>query len=270
MDPSEVARRLEHRLLVFGARHRSQPDRHTPGWSEATRADWLDVLFEVERALTQPLGSLPRSLLIQVRVVLEAEMERATKTGQAPPDVDRRLARAFVGVARRLRAKPRRETPPVEKGETAFMWPVSPIILTSRFGYRRDPIYRDGRIAFHAGIDLAGRTGDPVQATRPGEVLVAGWKGGYGRAVFVQHTGGFVSVYGHLSRVLVETGTFVDKGQPIGLMGSTGRATGSHLHFEVRLGSTPLNPLDILNAIRPVEPLATVDGRSSESPISGP
>lgn len=261
LDPKAVATRLERELLSFGARRRALAAQPGTQWSEAAKAEWFAILVEVERALTQPLGTLPRTLLIQVRVVLEAEMERTTtKRGPAPKTLDRQLARAFVGVAQRLRARPKTQERE-KRSEPLFAWPVSPIILTSGYGYRRDPIYRDGRLGFHAGIDLAGRTGDPIQAARAGEVLVAGWKGGYGRAVFIQHTRGLTTVYGHLSRVLVSPGTFVEKGQAIGLMGSTGRATGSHLHFEIRLGSTPMNPLEILNASEPLAPLA---GRKGE------
>lgn len=258
LDPAEVASRLERALLVFGARQRAR-GRSGRAWTDSMRAEWSGILNEVELAFTQPLGVLPRNLLLQVRVVLETEMETFTrKGGPAPEKLERRLAVAFSNVARRLRA--RRATAPEEplpSGSVAMGWPVSPIILTSGFGYRRDPVIRDGRVNFHAGIDLAGRRGDPVLAAREGEVIGAGWKGGYGRAVFIQHAGGYVTVYAHLSDVLAKLGTFVDEGSPVGLMGRSGRATGSHLHFEVRRGGTPVDPLEFLRRRSRPSPLVS-------------
>lgn len=258
LDPQEVAARLERALLVFGARRRATAPAGRR-WTDSVRAQWSGILAEVERAFTQPLGSLPRNLLVQVRVVLETEMETLTRNhGPAPKKLERRLALAFSHVARRLRA---RRPQPTEAsrvaGAVVLTWPVSPVILTSGFGYRRDPIFRDGRLNFHAGVDLAGRKGDPIVAAREGEVISAGWKGGYGKAVFIQHPGGYVTVYAHLSTVLTKRGAFLSEGNPVGLMGSSGRATGSHLHFEVRRGGTPMDPMEFLRRGSQRPPLAT-------------
>jgi murein DD-endopeptidase MepM/ murein hydrolase activator NlpD len=205
---------------------------------------WRRVLTEVERALEQPAGALPRRLLIQTRVVLEAERDRASDP--PPDDIAERVRQAFVRVARRLQNPSDARDEGAAPGQLTLSWPVSPIILTSGFGHRPDPIHRDGRIGFHAGVDLAGHRGDEIYAAAKGEVIFAGRKGGLGRAIFVQHAGGFVTVYAHLSRALVVPGTLVDRQTCVGLMGSTGRATGAHLHFEIRFGGVPLDPLEHL------------------------
>lgn len=119
----------------------------------------------------------------------------------------------------------------------AFIWPARGT-LTSRFGWR----YR----RHHEGIDLASPRGTPIYAARDGVVEFSGWKGGYGKVVFVQHGGGVVTVYGHASSLLVQAGQPIKKGQLIARVGCTGRCTGSHLHFEVRVNGRAVNPLSYL------------------------
>ncbi len=120
--------------------------------------------------------------------------------------------------------------------------------LSSRFGLRRDPL--GGRTRLHAGIDIPGPLGTPVRAAQAGEVRRAGNAGDYGRMIEIDHGNGFRTRYAHLSRIGVRPGERVAEGQTIGLMGSTGRSTGSHLHFEVRRGGTILDPLDYLGPSR--------------------
>ena len=113
--------------------------------------------------------------------------------------------------------------------------------ITSGFGYRRSPF--DASREFHAGIDIAAPSGTAVHATAAGTVRMASWNGGYGNVIFLDHGFGFVTVYAHLSRISVRVGQTVDKGQVIGLVGSTGRSTGPHLHYEVRVGGATVNPM---------------------------
>lgn len=113
--------------------------------------------------------------------------------------------------------------------------------LSSGFGWRRDPIL--GRRALHSGIDIPGPLRSPVLAAAGGVVLFAGKAGGYGNMIEVDHGGGLATRYAHLSRLLVGTGAQVARGQEIAMMGSTGRSTGSHLHFEVRLNGQATGPL---------------------------
>ena len=115
-------------------------------------------------------------------------------------------------------------------------------ILTSGFGNRISPI--SGTMRFHAGIDIGSDSGTPVVAAAGGEVVQAGYMGGYGYAVIIYHGGGFSTVYGHLSKFAVSTGQKVQRNQIIGYVGSTGYATGPHLHFEVRINGVLQNPFN--------------------------
>lgn len=113
--------------------------------------------------------------------------------------------------------------------------------LSSRFGRRADPFHRSARM--HYGIDIPGRAGTPVQAADGGVVRFAGRAGGYGNLVEIAHADGLTTRYGHLSRILVSAGTPVARGDTVALMGSTGRSTGNHLHFELRADGRALDPL---------------------------
>ena len=118
--------------------------------------------------------------------------------------------------------------------------PVRTNSVTSEFGSRWHPI--SGGYRFHTGLDLAAPQGAAVAATSPGTVVVAGWCGGYGQCVTIDHGGGVLTLYGHLSRIDVAPGQRVGQGQPIGLVGSTGRSTGPHLHYEVRINGQAVDP----------------------------
>ncbi len=129
------------------------------------------------------------------------------------------------------------------------LWPVDGV-LRSSFGGRSDPFSGEG--AFHTGIDLAAQTGTPVRATADGVVENAGWAGDYGKLVIVDHGNGLQTYYAHLSQFLIVPGQEVSRGQVIALSGETGRATGPHMHYEVRLGGTPVNPYKYLARSRTV------------------
>lgn len=120
---------------------------------------------------------------------------------------------------------------------------ISPVrgILTSGFGYRADPMTH-GR-GNHQGIDIAASYGQPVHASGDGLVLQAGEQGGYGKAVFLAHGFGLTTRYGHMSAITVRPGQRVKRGDVIGRVGSSGRSTGPHLHYEVRVDGEPLNPV---------------------------
>ena len=120
-------------------------------------------------------------------------------------------------------------------------WPVSFTRLTSGFGLRMHPI-EQGQL-FHAGVDLAAPAGSPIVATADGTVGRAGWSGGYGLMVAIAHGGGMQTRYAHMSRLAVAPGQAVRQGQVIGYVGSTGRSTGPHLHYEVRVNGVAVNPL---------------------------
>lgn len=129
------------------------------------------------------------------------------------------------------------------------MWPRLAKI-NNEFGFRRNPF--GGRsYEFHQGIDIDGESGDPIVSPANGTVLKAGWQGGYGYLLELDHGNGLTTRYGHLSKIQVQVGDVVQRGQEIALVGSTGRSTGPHLHYELRLNDKPINPRRFL----PPEPV---------------
>ncbi len=126
--------------------------------------------------------------------------------------------------------------------------PVDHYFVASNFGIRRDPF--NNRLAMHEGLDLANALLSPVLATSPGVVVYAGWNGGYGRMVEIDHGLGVHTRYGHLARIDVKVGDTVDYREQIGLLGSSGRSSGPHVHYEVRVDGRPLDPMNFLKAGR--------------------
>jgi murein DD-endopeptidase MepM/ murein hydrolase activator NlpD len=126
--------------------------------------------------------------------------------------------------------------------------PVPGAAVTSRFGYRTDPFLK--RPAMHAGVDLRADSGTPVRATAPGKVVSAGWSGGYGRMVEIEHAQGLTTRFAHMSKILVGKGQKVAAGTVIGMAGSTGRSTGPHLHYETHRGGRAVDPTAFLEASR--------------------
>jgi murein DD-endopeptidase MepM/ murein hydrolase activator NlpD len=124
--------------------------------------------------------------------------------------------------------------------------PATPLALSSGFGVRSDPF--NGAAALHAGLDITGDRGQPIHAAAAGRVITVGQQGGYGNLVVVDHGHGIQTRYGHLSGFDVRPGQIVTRGQQIARMGSTGRSTGDHLHFEVRVNDRAVNPRRFLEA----------------------
>ncbi len=135
--------------------------------------------------------------------------------------------------------------------KTPFAMPVRDAVrYTSSFGYRRDPFGRGTRR--HEGQDFAGAYGTPIYATADGTVSHAGWSSGYGRLVTIKHANGFETRYGHLSQLRVSVGEKVSRGARIGDMGNSGRSTGTHLHYEIRISGTAKNPMSFIKAAQNV------------------
>jgi len=131
-----------------------------------------------------------------------------------------------------------------DRGYTPSLWPVVGK-LESSFGGRRNPFGGSG-FEFHTGQDIDAQTGDPVVAGATGTVTFAGVQNGYGNLVVIDHGGGLTTRYGHLSHIDVAQSQTVSRGQFIGRVGSTGRSTGPHLHYEIRINDEPVNPLQYL------------------------
>jgi murein DD-endopeptidase MepM/ murein hydrolase activator NlpD len=122
--------------------------------------------------------------------------------------------------------------------------------INNEYGFRRNPF--GGRTyEFHAGLDIDGERGDLVLAPANGVITKAGWQGGYGNLIEIDHQNGLTTRYGHLSRIEVQVGDAIGRGQLLGLVGSTGRSTGPHLHYELRLNDKSINPRRFL----PPEPV---------------
>ena len=137
---------------------------------------------------------------------------------------------------------------PLARADRQFAWPVTAGMVSSPFGLRNG--------VMHDGVDIVGGTGTPVRAADDGTVIFVGHLHGYGNAVILQHTDGYVTVYGHNQRNLVRYGAHVVRGQVIAELGATGRATGPNLHFEVRFHGQPQNPLAYLPQPPPTSGIA--------------
>lgn len=140
--------------------------------------------------------------------------------------------------------------------------PAASMMMSSGFGYRTDPFTGSG--AMHAGLDFMGPVGTPIRAAAEGKVVFAGFNGGYGNTIEIRHANGLVTRYAHLSGLNVRRGQMVERAVQIGRMGSTGRSTGSHLHFEVRLNGQAINPRKFLEANPDVLKVQTVAGHRAD------
>jgi murein DD-endopeptidase MepM/ murein hydrolase activator NlpD len=131
-------------------------------------------------------------------------------------------------------ASPTIDNSNVNRSHPAFLYPLTtPAPVTSRFGWRTHPL--TGSRRFHSGMDIGAPANAPVVATSAGTIISAGWNGGYGKAVIIQHSDRQQTLYGHLSEISVQAGQTVAQGTIVGLVGSTGNSTGPHLHFESRM-----------------------------------
>lgn len=157
------------------------------------------------------------------------------------------LSSTAIRAGQRLRIVPGTDlvravpAPPPSSRAGVMQWPLHGE-LTSRFGYRR---LRIGGSNMHYGIDIDGDIGDPIRAAVGGSVVFSGWQGGYGNLVVVE-SGGAEYFYAHANALLVKVGDVVEMGQVVATVGTTGRVTGSHLHFEIRVNGNPVDPLPIL------------------------
>jgi murein DD-endopeptidase MepM/ murein hydrolase activator NlpD len=133
------------------------------------------------------------------------------------------------------------------------IWPVNGRLMGG-YGVRSDPFSGEG--AMHTGVDITAPLGTPVHATADGIVIHAGWNNGYGRCVIVDHGNNYQTWYAHLSRMDVMEGEEIRQGEILGAVGVTGRSTGAHLHYEVRIGSTPVNPYRFLARARSIQTAA--------------
>ncbi len=172
-------------------------------------------------------------------------VQRLRSDRRALESIEAQLARDNLAIqqllAQRLGYVPQGPPPLPRSGRLAY--PIRAPI-TSHFGWRIHPIL--GTRRFHTGTDFGADFGTLIYAAHSGTVVLAGWSGGYGQTVILDHGGGLTTLYAHAQRLLVREGQFVQQGQPIAEVGSTGLSTGPHLHFEVRVNGEPTDPLAYL------------------------
>nr|WP_223217224.1 M23 family metallopeptidase [Rhizobium cauense] len=186
-------------------------------------------------------------VLTRFRISVPAERTKQDDTAVGGPYVEPEGADDFDNSLSQLDdALTRLETVRNTAESLPFQNPAVGKEITSSFGNRRDPFL--GRLALHSGIDFRFAPGEKVRPTAPGKVIAAGWTGGYGNMVEVDHGNGISTRYGHMSEILVRVGDKVDRGEVIGLAGSTGRSTGTHLHYEVRQDGRAVDPIYFMNA----------------------
>jgi murein DD-endopeptidase MepM/ murein hydrolase activator NlpD len=163
--------------------------------------------------------------------------------GPAMPVESESLA-ALESKMNRIERDLRRYEREIGNTHTPSIWPVSGT-LESGFGGRRNP-FGGSSYEFHSGQDIDAVWGSPVIAGAKGTVTFSGWQNGYGQLVVIDHGGGLTTRYGHLSAIAATVGQAIQRGQFLGRVGSTGRSTGPHLHYEVRINDQPVNPLQYL------------------------
>lgn len=192
-----------------------------------------NIAEERRRAAEERLADLRRVLADQTR--LKSALESRIAQFSAEVDALSREEASLSAVIKARQAAVIRNAP--LKVGSGLAWPTSGS-TTSAFGERW------GRL--HAGLDIANDVGTPIRAAQAGTVILAGWNGGYGNSVVIDHGGGLSTLYAHASRVRASEGQVVSQGDLIADMGSTGNSTGSHLHFETRLNGSPRNPIEYL------------------------
>jgi murein DD-endopeptidase MepM/ murein hydrolase activator NlpD len=222
-------RRLEvERVELSNNVSRAQRDRAQLAGLADERAQLVQVAEEQRRSTAHEVAEL-EDLTAAQEAALEKLIVEEQRIEEARREADLR--------ARKLRGEP---IPP-QLGAPAYLsWPVSGPI-TSPFGMRPNP-FGGGGFEFHTGLDIGAPMGATITAAAGGRVLSAGPYGGYGNLIIIDHGGSMVTLYGHCSQIFVGKGQDVQRGQAIGAVGMTGRATGPHLHFEVRIDGKPVDP----------------------------
>ena len=223
--------------------------------TEALKADLADARAAAtgqRDVVAERKAGVEAALREQERLHTEAAAEQSRQEGllarvnATQAEHEARIAslrRESDDIAAMLRARQASQQVTVS-GRGVLGSPLASPVISSRFGTRVHPIFGTSRL--HAGVDFSAGTGTPILAAGNGTVVFAGWKGGYGNTVVIDHGGATATLYGHQSRIAVANGQAVKRGQVIGYVGSTGFSTGPHLHFEVRVNGTPVDPVGYL------------------------
>ncbi|KGG80243.1 peptidase M23 [Caloranaerobacter azorensis H53214] len=202
-----------------------------------TKKKTLENQFNMVKNVKRKMQEKKNQLLVATRAKesMMKELEKNIKELEKQED-------EMIEISKKLEEKIRREQIAAKYAGGKMLWPAPGYYrITSYFGYRMHPIFKKRK--FHTGIDIAVPLGGRIVAANEGVVQYAGWLGGYGKAVWIDHGGGISTLYAHNSRLLVKKGQNVKKGQVISRAGSTGYSTGPHLHFEVRRNGKVVDPL---------------------------
>jgi len=252
-DTDSAGVRIDRALAAFtDERARARRQGSSSGlWHRA----WVDVLTAIDDAVTRAPVAADLGSFVRARVTLDVELVNdRRREALLPEDLEARVQRTLLGVdasVQELRAANAPGTsmasmPRLHDGDLILRAPLSRLVVRSPFGRRHDPF--TSAVRYHSGVDLDADEGTTIYAAASGIVVYAGPQGGYGRYIVIDHGDGVRTHYAHCSKINTEVGALVVEGDVIGLVGSTGRSTGPHLHFAVTddLGAF-LDPMAVLD-----------------------
>jgi murein DD-endopeptidase MepM/ murein hydrolase activator NlpD len=239
---TENSRRLERELLRQGGLRDELGDARDDLKKEGAKAEDAERAAQTERDRVGTLKAEADAQRAEAASAEEQEQQVLASVQAKKAQYESELAAEQARIAAELRPGGSAGLSS-GGGSGRVQWPLQGP-LNSGFGYRQDPFGQGTRL--HTGLDIGADTGTPIHAAASGTVNSAGWNGGYGNCVIIDHGDGLATLYGHQSRIAVSAGQMVNQGDVIGYVGSTGNSTGPHLHFEVRVNGEPENPLNYL------------------------
>jgi murein DD-endopeptidase MepM/ murein hydrolase activator NlpD len=243
LPQEQVNRNFEALLLSFVSKAMRQTVPKSDFLGKGRNKDWYSDLFDMELAqsFTHDKGNR-----IGLSAYIQRDLRQLPGRDETPPQPSRTDRQSGQGSTTRgvsaLRQGPNSRLT-AESAAFSNVQMALPVMgrLTSHHGMRSDPFTTEEK--FHYGIDIASPIGTPIRAALPGTVTFSGWKQGYGLTVIISHADGYTTQYSHNSENLVQVGEHINQKQPIALVGQSGRATGPHLHFEVKQEGKTINPL---------------------------
>ena len=246
-DKNHLISQLEHeQKLVKPTLQRSYDIASQLTRLKAERARLLATWRAIQQKGGRTSTSVSRGAMVRTRpYILNGRSGENTQTAITSLKENQRQLTGYLNEETKAQQELLQELLAYERrlDHTPSLWPVATRV-SSWFGYRRHPIY--GRLILHKGVDIQARYGTRVRAAADGVVKSAGYQSGYGYAVVIGHGYGYETLYAHNSRLVVSSGQSVKKGQVISYSGNSGSSTGPHLHFEVHLGNSPINPVGYL------------------------
>jgi murein DD-endopeptidase MepM/ murein hydrolase activator NlpD len=233
------ARRVDEKKQHAKSRETSKRDRVARKPEQTNKREIATRRETARREVAPPL--------VRKTVMISSPQDKAQRAANRPALVNDIVIISEAPVASRL---PNTAKTIGDGNSMPSIWPVAGNLGSSGFGMRRNP-FGGSSTEFHKGQDISAPMGASVIATADGVVICAGWQRGYGQVVYVDHGNGLSTRYGHLSRIEVVEGQTVKRGELLGRVGSTGRSTGPHLHYEVRVNGLATNPIPYLPSIPP-------------------